>query len=891
MNRRNPVTVRTQSFEVLEGRQLLSVDNPVVAMDWQGHSVKAEAGEYILSLDPSARLVTGRDGGGQLAAVQRLLDGRSGAGAFKVEEYLGHPGEFLLDVPQERSFEQVQSAVQGIKGFQYVEPNIVFQLQATTPNDPLFSYEYGLNNTGTTPLGASKVDADIDAPEAWDITTGAAAGSEVVVGVVDTGVDYTHPDLAGNMWHNPGEVAGDGIDNDGDGYVDDVYGINAYANNGNPMDDVGHGTHVAGTIAAVANNGEGVAGIAWNAKIMALKFIGADGTGSTADAIECLNYAVTMRNRGVNIRLTSNSWGGGGFETALRDAITRTSNAGMLFVVAAGNGGDDGVSDNNDVYASYPSNYNVSNIVAVAATDRNDQLAGFSNYGATTVDLAAPGVDVASTKMGGGYLYMSGTSMATPHVSGVAALAFGYKPTATVAEVRSALLSGVDPLSNLAGKVASGGRLNALGTLRDLGNSVSGVAYNDADGNGSRGGAEAALAGRTVYLDLNTNGSADAGEATRTTDSAGAFKFGGLVPGTYTVRQVVPSGWVGTAPGAGSYTVTLADGQDLAGNDFGSRAAPTDDPNDQLSEAFALAVGTGASGTVGDGGLGASDVDTFSFTAVAGQRVGFNIDASSGSTLDSYLRVFDAAGVQLAANDNGAAAGEVLGTSSYVEYTFGSAGTYYVSVSGSPNKAYDAVAGTGDVGGSTGAYTISLVNRVVGNDDDDQLGEATPLALGQTASDSISSKDVDMYAVTAAAGQRLAFDVDRPAGSSLDSYLRVFDADGRQLAVNDNGTAPGETLSPASYAEVTFPSAGTYFVGVSASPNKAYNPVNGQTDLSGRGGAYTLTVGDVTPMTTASTASVATRRLASSRALFSDVPMSSSHEVESLLDADLPAFL
>jgi subtilisin family serine protease len=901
MSRRYAASVRAarqvsvpQPFEMLENRQLLSIDNAVVATEWQGRSVKAEAGEYILSLDPSARLVTGRDGGGQVAAVQRLLDGRGGAEGFKVEEYLGSAGEFLLDVPQGRTFEQVQSALKGIRGFQSVEPNLVFQLQATTPNDPLFGYEYGLNNTGSTPLGASTADADVDAPEAWDITTGATGGADVVVGVVDSGVDYTHPDLAPNMWRNPGEVPDDGIDNDADGYVDDVYGINAYANNGNPMDDMGHGTHVAGTIAAAANNNEGVAGVAWNAKIMALKFICADGSGSTADAIECLNYAVTMRNRGVNIRLTSNSWGGGGFETALRDAITRTSKAGMLFVVASGNGGADGVGDNNDAYASYPSNYNVPNIVAVAATDRNDQLAGFSNYGATTVDLAAPGVDIASTKLGGGYQYMSGTSMATPHVSGVAALAFAYKPAATVAEVRDALLAGVDTLPNLVGVVGTDGRLNALGTLRALGNSLSGVAYDDADGNGSRGGAEAALAGRTVWLDLNDNGVADAGEPARATDTAGAFKFGGLVPGSYTIRQVLPSGWVATAPAAELYRVTLADGQNLAGNDFGSRVAPVDDPNDQLSEALALTVGSGATGVIGDDGLGGSDVDTFSFTAVAGQRVGFDVDTDVGSLLDSYVRVFDAAGAQLASNDNGAAAGEVLGTDSYVEYAFGSAGTYYVSVSGSVNRAFSAALGTGDIIGSTGGYTLNLVNRVVGSDADDQLGEATPLALGKTASDAIGSKDVDLYAVTAAAGQRLAFDVDRATGSSLDSYLRLFDANGRQLAVNDNGAAPGEALSPASYVEVTFDKAGTYFVGVSASPNKAYSPVSGTTDLSGRGGTYTLTVGDVTPVSApvaAGTGSTAPRRAVAGRGLFSDVPLAPSTEAESLLGADVLSIL
>jgi subtilisin family serine protease len=575
--------VRAGDFEALESRRLLSggaPDNPVVSMDWHGRRVKAEAGEYILALSPTARLVHGRSADVQVAGLRRALSGRAGAEGFAVEEYLGRPGQFLLDVPQGRGYDDVLAAVKALKGFEYVEPNFVLQLQATTPNDPLFGYEYALNNTGSTPLGPSKADADIDAPEAWDVTTGSP---DVVVGVVDTGVDYTHPDLAANMWHNPGEVPGDGIDNDADGYVDDVYGINAAANNGNPMDDYGHGTHVAGTIAAVGNNGVGVTGVAWNAKVMALKFIGADGTGSTADAIECLNYAVTMRNRGVNIRLTSNSWGGGGFETALRDAIARTNTAGMLFVAAAGNGGADGVGDNNDVVPDYPDGYNVPNVLSVAAPDRCDHLATFSNYGATTVDLAAPGVDVASTARGGGYVYMSGTSMATPQVSGVAALAFSLKPAATVADVRNALLSGVDPVAGLAGRVATGGRLNALGTLRALTNSVSGVVYEDSDGNGSRGAAEAPLAGRTVWLDLDGDQTPDAGEPTRTTDAAGGYRFAGLRAGTYAVRQVVPSGWVGTAPAA--YTVQIADGQEVADRDFGSRPVPVNPPTATLTEA------------------------------------------------------------------------------------------------------------------------------------------------------------------------------------------------------------------------------------------------------------------------------------------------------------------
>ena len=895
MTRRHPAfaparTARThhpRSFEALEGRQLFSttaLDNPVVAMNWGGRAVKAEAGEFILSLKSGTRLVAGRNGGGQVAALQRALAGRVGAEGFVVEEYLGNSGDFLLDVPQRLGFEQVRDAVSGLRGFEFVEPNFVFQLQATAPNDPLLAHEYALNNTGSTPMGASAADADMDAVEAWDITTGSA---DVVVGVVDSGVDYTHPDLAANMWRNPFEVAGDGRDNDNNGYVDDVHGINAAANTGNPMDDNGHGTHVAGTIAAVGNNGTGVAGVSWNSKVMALKFLAADGSGSSADAIECLNYAVSMRNKGVNIRLTNNSWGGGGFEGALRDAIARTNTAGMLFVAAAGNGGDDGVGDNNDAYGSYPSNYDLPNVVAVAATDRFDALGGFSNYGAATVDLAAPGVDIASTYPGGGYVYMNGTSMAAPNVAGVAALAWSHKPTATVAEVRSALLSGVDELGTLSGKVATGGRVNALNTLRLLGNSLSGVAYDDADGDGSRGGAEAALAGRTVWLDLDGDAAFDAGEPSRVTDAAGAYRFGGLAPRTYAVRQVLPAGWTGSAPAAGHHAVTLVDGQNYAGRDFGSRIAPLVDGNDQAAEALAVPVGSGASGTIGDG-VGGTDVDTFAFDVVAGQRVGFDVDLPSGSALNSYLRIFNAAGTQLAANDNGAAAGETLGTASYAEHTFATAGTYYFAVSGSPNTGYGLLSGDGDVAGSTGAYAVSLVKRAVGSDADDQLGEAAALPVGAAATGSLSVRtDVDMYAFTVAAGQRVMLDVDRTAGSGLDSYLRVFDANGGQLAYNDSGAAPGEDMSVNSFLHLEFTTGGTYFVGVSANPNRAYSAVNGTNDVSGRAGGYTLTLTDSTlAAATAAATNPAVKSVRGTPApanLFSDVAVAPSAEREALL--------
>jgi beta propeller repeat protein len=354
---------------------------------------------------------------------------------------------------------------------EYIQPNFIVRTTATTPNDPRFDELWGLNNTGQA---GGTADADIDAPEAWDVQT----GDDVVVGVIDTGVDYTHQDLNDNMWKNPGETAEDGIDNDGNGFVDDVYGYDFAYDDSDPMDVYGHGTHVSGTIAAEANNNEGVTGVNWNAKIMAIKFLSDEGWGYTFDAIEAVEYATLMKkNYGVNINLTNNSWGGGGYDQGLYDAIAAAGQAGQLFIAAAGNS----YGNDNDTYPFYPATYDLDNVISVAATDRNDQLADFSNYGATTVDLGAPGVDVLSTVPGNGYDIYSGTSMATPHVSGVASLLWSEDPTLSPQEVKELLLNTVDPLPVLNGKTVSGGRLNAFNALSEAGppNEIIGTEGND----------------------------------------------------------------------------------------------------------------------------------------------------------------------------------------------------------------------------------------------------------------------------------------------------------------------------------------------------------------------------------------------------------------------------
>ncbi|MCA2693266.1 MAG: S8 family serine peptidase [Microcystis sp. M144S2] len=338
--------------------------------------------------------------------------------------------------------------------FEYIEPDYILTKgtitpKATFPNDPSFGQLWGLHNTGQS---GGTPDADIDAPEAWDIQKG---NPNLVIGVIDSGVDYSHPDLAGNIWTNPGEIANDGIDNDGNGYVDDIRGWDFAYNDNDPGDVDGHGTHVAGTIAGKGNNGVGVTGVAWNAKIMPLKFLDDTGSGWTSDAILAINYATAK-----GVKLTNNSWGGGGFNQALYDAINAAGQAGALFIAAAGNN-----SANADINPMYPAAYNLDNIVSVASTTRTDALSSFSNYGLNSVDLGAPGSDIYSLAPGGGYATLSGTSMASPHVAGAAALLWSQNPTWTAQQVKNTLMNTGDSIAALAGRTVSGKRLNVFNAL------------------------------------------------------------------------------------------------------------------------------------------------------------------------------------------------------------------------------------------------------------------------------------------------------------------------------------------------------------------------------------------------------------------------------------------
>ncbi|HEY3383832.1 MAG TPA: S8 family serine peptidase, partial [Vicinamibacterales bacterium] len=410
---------------------------------------------------------------------------------------------------------------------EYAEPNYVVHAIGTVPDDTYMGLLWGLRNTGQTIGGqAGVVGADIEATLAWDITKGSRA---TVVAVVDTGVDYTHPDLQANVWSAPTAYSvriGGRTINCGAG----THGFNAIALTCDPMDDNSHGTHVSGTIGAVGNNGTGVVGVNWIASVMGAKFLDAKGSGSIADAINAIDFAIQAKQvfgAGANVRVLSNSWGGGGFSQALLDEINRANASDMLFVAAAGNAGTD-----NDTVASYPSNFNAPNVVAVAATDNRDQLASFSNYGATTVDLGAPGVSIASTVRNNSYAYYSGTSMATPHVSGAAALVLSACALDTT-WVKTTILSTVDAVPALAGRTVTGGRLNVFSAINGC------VAPPAAPT-----GLSASLAGGQVDLTWADNSSNEFGFRVERATNGGAWAGVATVPANatgYTDRAIASS--------------------------------------------------------------------------------------------------------------------------------------------------------------------------------------------------------------------------------------------------------------------------------------------------------------------------------------------------------------
>jgi hypothetical protein len=520
---------------------------------------------------------------GRAVAHELIVGFRHGASALerrhavqavdgKVERRLHGIGASLIRVPGRTR--PAADRLERRGAVRYAEPNFVLSVDAA-PDDPDFGQLWGLDNAGQL-VGFSfgTPDADIDAPEAWDVTTGGGP----VVGIVDTGIDMAHPDLAANVWRNLGEsCAGcrtDGVDNDGNGYVDDWRGWD-YANDDNdPSDDNGHGTHVAGTVGAVGDNGVGVAGVNWSARLMALKFIGADGNGTTADAIDALMYAADN-----GAAVTNNSYGGPELSQAFADAVAVADARGSLVVAAAGNNGS-----SNDATPQYPASFDSPNVVSVAATNNRDQRAWFSNYGASSVDLGAPGDSIYSTWPGGGYQTLSGTSMAAPQVAGAAALAEARFPGATPGGIKALLLRTVDPIPALAGKTASGGRLNVNSAVRCSG---AGQAWIESPAQGF-----AAMPGEQVHVRALAGSCGGTAGLTLTATANGAPmtlspRGDGSYEGDYTAAEAGPLSISVTAAGPGGADVDTVSGTVFALIEAGGPpvtvTASTPDENPRLA--------------------------------------------------------------------------------------------------------------------------------------------------------------------------------------------------------------------------------------------------------------------------------------------------------------------
>ena len=753
-------------FEALEARQLLSADLPVGGhwLEWGEARVAALQSSYVVTFDEAlgldAAAVTAREVATRLGVEAFDFRGiaRGWAATFATNGNIGaeRARRVAAEVPLVRS----------------IEPDQLYQTTAV-PNDPQFPGQYSLDNQGQVINGRlGTVGADISAREAWDITTGSTG---VVVAVIDTGIDLDHPDLAPNLWRNPGEIPGNGLDDDGNGFRDDIFGFDFGDFDSTPDDDSSdfhHGTAVAGVIGAKGNNGIGISGVAWDVSLMALKIADRFGRLSTAAIVGAHDYATLMlEDFGINVVASNNSYGAfqpAFFETeanvtnAERDAIARFIAAGGIFVAAAGNEGN----DNDDFFTSYPASYNVPGVISVAASDNNDGIAGFSSFGAETVDLAAPGVAVLTTASGGGYQFVNGTSFSAPTVAGAIALIKSFKPNASAVEIREALINSADPLPAFQNKTRAGGRLNVARALEIIGiegptlrsatpgpvvgqvNPATGQPYATVELSFSRDIDPSFLAPNRVTL--QRSGANDAFEPGDPTIPVLSVVRSATDPRTVVIT-LDTTGLVQARLPVDTYRLTLDDagfkstgGSFLNGNaasgadetyDFRVAAVSGDtEPNDAMGEATPIAFNASGQAdftgvTLGNGLQANLDVDLYRIVLPRGALITAETFAKrlpAPSTLDTVLRLFDSSGVELASND------QFFSQDSFVDFFVSSGGTYYIGVSGFGNEDYNPfVAGSGTTQ-SLGVYNLR-VGVQLANDDVVAFSGTTNAQPGQPA--------------------------------------------------------------------------------------------------------------------------------------------------------------
>jgi subtilisin family serine protease len=406
---------------------------------------------------------------GKISSKEQVDRIRTSLSAFGIKRlrFLQTDSKLLvMKIADDEELESAINKLEALPGVVFAEPN--YKLKALNssnsktgmPNDPMFEKNWSLLNVGQLIRSSKrgKIGADVNVLPLW--SQGITGSKKIIVGVIDTGVDWNHEDLKENIYTNPGEagvLASNGKDDDNNGFVDDVHGWNFQNNTNKSTDDNHHGTHCSGTIGAVGNNGIGIAGVNWNTSILPIKFLDKNGSGDAVDAIEGINYAVKM-----GAKVLNNSWGGGGYSKALRDAIEKANKKNVIFVAAAGNDGS-----NNDVSPAYPASYEVANVISVAATNSLDEKASFSNYGLKTVHIAAPGEDIYSTFPNNQYGYLSGTSMAAPHVAGIVALMLSVNPKLTPLEIKESLISSAQLIAELKNFVLAHGRVNVFNAINN----------------------------------------------------------------------------------------------------------------------------------------------------------------------------------------------------------------------------------------------------------------------------------------------------------------------------------------------------------------------------------------------------------------------------------------